>query len=92
MELVEKIMELSYHSTHADQWRRITVQRREESGGLMEVCEDGMVVGTYYDDHWDEEGADVVSGERWDNDDLIIYCDDWWHPNFPKVDYLGRDM
>jgi hypothetical protein len=70
MELVEKIMELSYHSTHADQWRRITVQRQwcgslECLCGRVEVCVDGDVKSEHYDEHWDWEGADVITGERW---------------------------
>ena len=54
MELVEKIMELNYHSIHSDQWRRITVKRMEtgERVDAVKVCEDGLVSATYFNDHW----------------------------------------
>jgi hypothetical protein len=89
MELVEKIMELNYHSIHADQWRRITVQRRESpnptpQNGRMELCVDGVVDSTYYDNYWFcDEGLDVITGERWSDEileDYLYMCDEPFWP------------
>ena len=62
MELVEKIMELNYHAIHADQWRRITLTSDDD---VVEVAVDGFVTLSYESNYWDNEGADVITGERW---------------------------
>ena len=91
MELVEKIMELNYHAIHADQWRRITVQRRESPAGVdingrMELCVDGVVNSTYYDNYWCcyGEGDDVISGERWSEESIDNYLFFWDTPYWPQ--------